>query len=180
VVDRVLRVTACPTLVVRSDRKSVPQHALTNVVYAVNFSPSSNAVIERALSLAAGRERRLTLLHVVPGHGGGSDFHTMGMHDSGYYHHLATLALQRLQGLIPASAEAPVLARVTVGNVASEIVRVARVSEADVVVMGTQARSRLGYRVPIIRQVLQDAPCPVLAVPAPKALVTEHERRPAA
>jgi nucleotide-binding universal stress UspA family protein len=180
VVDQVLRVTACPTLVVRSDRNSVPERALRNVVYAVNFSPSSNAAIDRALSLAAGRERRLTLLHVVPGPEEDSTFQTMGTHDSGYYHHLAASALQRLQGLIPASAEATVLARVTVGNVASEIVRVARASEADVVVMGTQARSRLGYRVPIIRQVLQEAPCPVLAVPAPKAIVTEHERRPAA
>jgi nucleotide-binding universal stress UspA family protein len=57
---------------------------------------------------------------------------------------------------------------------------VAGMSEADVVVVRTQVRSRLGYRVPIIRQVLQEAPCPVLAVPAPKAIVTEHERRPAA
>jgi nucleotide-binding universal stress UspA family protein len=105
----------------------------------------------------------------------------MGMHDSGYYHHVAGATLQRLQGLIPVSAEATAIARVTIGNVASEILRIARASQADVVVVGTQSRRRLGYRISIVRQVLQEAPCPVLAVPALKANVTEHhERRPAA
>lgn len=181
VVDQVLRAAACPTLVVRSGRESVPARGLRNVLCAVNFSKSTNAAIDRALSLAAGRECRLTLLHVVPGPEGGSGFRTMGMHDSGYYQHVAGAALQRLQGLIPVSAEATVVARVTIGTVASEILRVARVSEVDVLVVGTEARSRLGYRVPLIRQLLQEAPCPVLAVPAPKAIVTgHHERRPAA
>ena len=181
VVDQVLRAAACPTLVVGSDRESVRARPFRNVLCAVNFSPSSKAAIDRALSLAAGRERRLTLLHVVPGPEGGPGFRTIGMHDSGYYQHVAGAALQRLQGLIPVSAEATVVARVTIGTVASEIVRIARVSEADVLVVGSQAPSQLGYRVPIIRQVLQEAPCPVMAVPAPKAIVTGHrERRPAA
>ena len=108
VVNDVLFGTACPTLVVGGDRESVPARALRNVLCAVNFSPWSDGAIDRALSLAAGRERRLTLLHVVPGPEGGSGFRTMGMHDSGYYHHVAGAALQRLQGLIPASAEATV------------------------------------------------------------------------
>ena len=136
----------CPTLVVARGPRVVPARALRNVLCAVNFSPWSNGAIDRALSLAAGRECRLTLLHVVPGPEGGSGFRTMRMHVNGYYHHVAGAALQRLQRLIPVSGEATMLARVTIGSVASEILRIARASEADVLVVGTQARSRLGCR----------------------------------
>jgi nucleotide-binding universal stress UspA family protein len=43
VVDQVLREAACPTLVVHSDRASVPARSLRNVLCAVNFSPGGNA-----------------------------------------------------------------------------------------------------------------------------------------
>ena len=75
--------------------------------------------------------------------------------------------LQRLQSLIPSSGEGTVLARVVVGRVAPEIVRTARAVEADLVIVGTQSRSRLGrWMFGVTGQLLQDAPCPVLAVPA--------------
>ena len=73
VVEDVLRGASGPTLVVRRDRESSAS-PLRNVLCAVDFSPASDAAIERALSLATGRERRLTLLHVVDGPRGGLRF----------------------------------------------------------------------------------------------------------
>jgi universal stress protein A len=177
VVEDVLRGAICPTLVVGR------HHELSrNVRSAVDFSPSSDAAVERALSLVAERESRLTLLHVVYGPEEGSGWRSMRMHADGYYRHVAGEALHRLQSLIPLSGEGTVLARVVVGRVAPEIVRTARASEADLVIVGTQSRSRLGcWMFGVTGQLLQDAPCPVLAVPTRTPHVRErNEWRPAA
>jgi nucleotide-binding universal stress UspA family protein len=176
VVEDVLRGASCPTLVVRGDRECSASSGLRNVLCAVDFSPSSDAAIDRALSLAPGRERRLTLLHVVSGPEGGSGSRSMRMPADEYYRHVARVALQRLQGLIPASREGTVFARVAVGRVASEILRAARASQTDMVVIGTQSRTRLGRRMfGVIRQLLKEAPCPVLAVPARAAAIRERD-----
>jgi nucleotide-binding universal stress UspA family protein len=175
VVEDVLRGAPCPTLVVRRDRASSAS-ALRNVLCAVDFSPMSDAAIERALSLTNGRERRLTLLHVVPGPDADSGARSMRMYVDECYRHEAGAALQRLQAMIPASSEGPVIARVTVGRVTSEILRAARAARADMVVAGTQSRTRLGRRMfGVIRQLLKEAPCPVLAVPARAAAVKEGD-----
>jgi nucleotide-binding universal stress UspA family protein len=180
VVGQVLREGAYPTLVVCTEPKSLHARAFTNVVCAVDFSPSTSEAIARAMSLAAGRECRVTLLHVVPGPEGGSEYRTMRMHVSGYYDHVATAALERLQGLIPAGGEATVFARVTIGGVASEILRVTRASQADMIVVGT-SRTLVRRRNGLTNQLLWEAPCPVLAVPASTRLIDEpDERRPAA
>jgi nucleotide-binding universal stress UspA family protein len=93
-----------------------------------------------------------------------------------YYRHVARVALQRLQGLIPASSEGTVFARVAVGRVASEILRAARASQTDIIVVGTQSRTRLGRRLfGVIRQLLKEAPYPVLAVPAGAAVIRERD-----
>ena len=98
------------------------------------------------------------------------------------YRHVAGGALQRLQALIPTTSEGTVFARVTVGSAAPEILRAARAAETDVVVVGKQSRTRLGRRMfGVIRQLLKEAPCPVLAVPARATVVKERdEGRPAA
>lgn len=181
VVEDVLRGARCPTLVVRQDRES-PTSALRNVLCAVDFSTVSDAAIERALSLAYGRERRLTLLHVVPWPEAGSGARSMRMYVDECYRHDAGAALQRLQAMIPATGGGTVIARVSVGRVTSEILRAARAARADMVVVGTQSRTRLGRRMfGVIRHLLEEADCPVLAVPARAAVVKEDdELRPAA
>jgi nucleotide-binding universal stress UspA family protein len=181
VVEDVLRGASCPTLVVRRGRES-PASALRNVLCPVDFSAASDAAIERALSLAPGRERRLTLLHVVQGPEGGSRSRSMRMHADEYYRHVAGAALRRLQRLIPVHSDGTVFARVTVGSVASEILGVARDSQTDVVVVGTQSRTRLGRRMfGVIGQLLKEATCPVLAVPIRTAMIQERDDlRPAA
>ena len=62
----------------------------------------------------------------------------MRLHAPEYFRHVAASALQRLQSLIPAGLKRPVRVRVAVGSVASEIMRVARASQTDIVVVGTR------------------------------------------
>lgn len=182
VVEDVLRGATCPTLVVGRHHESSPLRPLRNVLCAVDFSPSSDAAIERAMSLVAEQDTRLTLLHVVYGPEERSGWRSMRMHADGYYRHVVGEAVQRLQSLIPSSGEGTVLARVVVGRVAPEIVRIATASEADLVIVGTQSRSRLGrWMFGVTGQVLQEAPCPVLAVPTRTPHVRQRDEwRPAA
>jgi nucleotide-binding universal stress UspA family protein len=181
VVENVLRGASCPTLVVRRNRE-FPPSPFRNVLCAVDFSLASDAAIERALSLAPGRERRLALLHVVHGSEGGSRSRSMRMHGGEHYRHIIGAALQRLQRLIPLKRQGTVFARVAVGTVASEILRVARASQTDMIVVGTQSRTRVGRRMfGVIGQLLKEAPCPVLAVPVRAAVIQERDGlRPAA
>ena len=177
VVEDVVRGAVCPTLVVQGHPESPGSRALSRVLCAVDFSAASDAAIERATSLAAGVGGRLTLLHVVRGPEGSSSFRSMRLHAPEYFRHVAASALQRLQSLIPAGLKRPVRVRVAVGSVASEIMRVARASQTDIVVVGTQSRGRLGRRVfGVIAELLQDAPCPILAVPAAGTRLKQSDR----
>ena len=123
----------------------------------------------------------MTLLHVVRGPEGSSSFRSMRLHAPEYFRHVAASALRRLQSLIPAGLKRPVRVRVAVGSVASEIMRVARASQTDIVVVGTQSRGRLGRRVfGVIAELLRDAPCPILAVPAAGTRLKQSDRHPRA
>jgi nucleotide-binding universal stress UspA family protein len=178
VVEDVVRGASCPTLVVRRDRKSSASGQLRSALCAVDFSTASEATIERALSLAPGRERRLTLLHVVPGPDSAARFPSMRTPADECGRYGAGAALQRLQALIPRPTDGTVVARVTVGSVGPEILRAARAPHTDVVVVSSQSRSRLGRRMfGVIGQLLKEAPCPVLAVPARAAVVRERDER---
>ena len=176
-VEDVVRGAVCPTLVVRGQQGPRTSRAFTRILCAVDFSATSDAAIDRAAALAAGVGGRLTLLHVVRGPEGASSPRSMRRHAPRYVRHVAALALQRLQGLIPTDAKVPMRVRVAVGTVASEILRVARASQTDIVVVGTQSRGRLGRRVfGVIAELLREATCPILAVPATRAALRHSDR----
>jgi nucleotide-binding universal stress UspA family protein len=159
IAERVLRDAPCPTLVVPED--ATEPTIRTSVVCAVDFSSASPAVAEQALRLSDGSGRRVTLLHV-----------SNGRDDA---------ALGKLQSLIPSSKHSAVLAEVVVGRPAAEIVRVAREMKAQLLVIGAEYRSALGSRLfGKTAQLLRDAPCPVLAVPAVAAARGDMEDVPLA
>jgi len=152
IAERVLRDAPCPTLIVREGATN----PTTSVVCAVDFSSASPAVVEEALRLSDDGGRRVTLLHV-----------SNGRDDA---------ALRRLQSLIPSSKHRAVLAEVVVGHPAAEIVRVAREMKAQLLVIGAVRRSALGSRLfGKTGQLLRDATCPVLAVPAVSAALSAVE-----
>jgi nucleotide-binding universal stress UspA family protein len=66
VVERVIRRTNVPSLVVASNRSDSPV-AFNNVLVAVDLSPASNDVLRSAVALTAAEAVQLTVLHTVKG-----------------------------------------------------------------------------------------------------------------
>ena len=146
IAERVLRDAPCPTLVV-PESATDPTTIAVSVLCTVDFSSASPAVVEEALRLSDDSRRRVTLLHVMNGRD--------------------ATALNKLQSLIPSSKHGALLVEVVGGRPAAEIVRVAREMKAQLLVIGAVRRSGLGSRLfGKTGQLLRDAPCPVLAVPA--------------
>ena len=146
IAERVLRDAPCPTLVV-PESATDPTTFKQSVLCAVDFSAASPAVVEQALRLSDNGRRRVALLHVA-----------RGRDDA---------ALGKLQSFIRPPRHGAVLAQVVVGRPVEEILRAARAMNAQLLVIGAGRRSALGSRLfGKTAQLLRDATCPVLAVPA--------------
>ena len=120
-----------------------------HVVFATDFSPSSDAAEKVAIEYARALEARLHVLHVTLG-------------SAGKKH------LDNLKGLkenIPASID--VVTAVETGNPAKQIVRYAERVEADLIVMGTHGRTGVTRALmgSVTERVVRTANCPVLTVP---------------
>ena len=167
VAEDVLRGAECPTLIVPARGDSPLLREFDNALYAINLSADSESVIGRVLALVDRPEHRLTLLHVVRDTASGPAFSGPQMLGKEFERELGKDALRQLQDLIPAERQGTVLARVAIGQVVPEIVRAARSSHADLVIVAAHPRTRLGRRMfGVTRQLLRRAECPVLAVPA--------------
>src|SRR5262249_33247405 len=81
------------------------------------------------------------------------------------YQEDAKLQLRKIQ----APAEVRVEHRLAEGDAAAEILRVARETNCDLVVMGTHGRKGLGRLLmgSVAEQVVRKAPCPVLTLKTP-------------
>jgi universal stress protein A len=138
--------------------------AYRRILLVVDLNEDSAAVGRRAQSLAAGLGATVELLHVV-------EFvpvEPMGetlMPSVQIEEELLVRAQQRLRAFaaeigLPGSG-----CRVEAGNVKSEIVRVARESQVDLIVLGSRERHGLSILVNLTEDtVLHAAPCDVLAV----------------
>jgi nucleotide-binding universal stress UspA family protein len=75
----------------------------------------------------------------------------------------------KLQQLLPRDSKVRVKHRLAEGDAATEILRLAKETQADVIVMGTHGRTGL-VRVlmgSVAEQVVRKAPCPVVTVKTP-------------
>lgn len=135
-----------------------------NVLLAVDLNTDSIAIGRRARALARLLGAQLTVLHVVEYVPVEPVGETM-MPPMQLFNELAAAARQRLVTLgadIGVDAEHQ---RVEVGNVKSEIVRVARDMQSDLIVLGARERHGLSIFVNFTEDtVLHAAPCDVLAV----------------
>lgn len=167
IAERVLRDAPYPTLVI-SRNASSEQHAFANVMCAVDFSPASQAAVQEALALAQSGGRRITLVHVVNGPAPGDESLSWPV-VSTHYRDIAATAFRRLQELIPRAQQGTVLARVSIGNPASELLRMTRATDEQLLMIGATPRTWLGRRLfGVTGRLLHGATCPVLAVPAAK------------
>jgi nucleotide-binding universal stress UspA family protein len=155
IAQRVLRGAPCPTLIV-PENASGPSTVTKSVLCAVDLASASSAVAEHALRLSEDGWQRVTLLHVANGRD--------------------DAALAKLQSLIPLPNGGAVMTQIVVGRPAAEILRVARDTDAQLLVIGAVPRSTLGSRLfGETGQLLRDATCPVLAVPPASAVRSTTE-----
>jgi universal stress protein A len=138
---------------------------IKTILHPTDFSERSDYAFQLACSLARDHGARLVVLHVVlpPS--------AVALRDqvlaTGSDDYRAPL-LETLHKLRP-PAEVPVEYRLNEGMAVAEILRVARETPCDLIVIGTQGRTGLKRVLmgSVAEQVVRNAPCPVLAVKAP-------------
>jgi universal stress protein A len=136
----------------------------SRILLAVDLNPDSITIGRRARDLAAVLGAELTVLHVVEY----VPVEPVGETMAAPMQLLDELAASARQRLVALCADIGVDAghqRVEVGSVKSEIVRVARAMNCDLIVLGARERHGLSIFVNLTEDtVLHAAPCDVLAV----------------
>lgn len=170
VAERVLRSAACPVMVVPPhDALATSATVFKHIVCSIDFSDSSLAALEWALSLAEEADARLSLLHVieVPPELRVSAVMTDDNIDE---LHAAVRAdtLTRLRSLVPAEAAefCSVETATLVGAAGHAILAFAAERDADLIVMGAQGHGPVDRVIfgSKTRDVIRGATCPVLTV----------------
>ena len=166
--ERVLADAPQPVLIVPSGAAIRRTRTLTNVVVAADLSDAAAAVIEQGIAIARRAKGRATLVHVVPGSPDVPRY--LYRYGAAEYRDAVTAdAWQRLQQLVRPGAKRDVAidARVVVGDPYTEIARVAREVDADLIVTGASRRGVLSRAVfgSTTMRLMRAADRPLLVVP---------------
>jgi len=139
------------------------------ILTAVDLSDQSAAVVQKAAELASQWRAQLTLLHVV-------EFvpiepmsdalvPVMQVDDQ-----VIGRARERIHALARTVGLDEQCCRIAAGSVKTEVLRLARESQADLILLGTRERHGLSILVNLVEDtVLHGAPCDVLAVRVARA-----------
>jgi nucleotide-binding universal stress UspA family protein len=133
------------------------------ILYTTDFSSYSNQAYFHAVTLAENHQAELVILFVHT-----PDLKSPGGQSSQLYWK------QQLEQIRPLNADISVCHVFLEGDPASEIVRYAQESAADLVVMGTHGRTGVERLLmgSVAEKVLRDAPCSVLIVKLPRSAST--------
>jgi nucleotide-binding universal stress UspA family protein len=161
--EEIFRQAPCPVLTVGPYTPGVPVRGglITDIVYATDLRPESEATAKWALALAEEHQARLTLLHVVTEPKVG-DLVGLPQVEAG--------AMHQLRALVPPEAELWCKPRFVVrqGDPAKTILDVAAEQRADMIVLGLHnVKGALGAtHIPtaVAHKVVSHAECPVLTV----------------
>jgi nucleotide-binding universal stress UspA family protein len=144
------------------------------ILFPTDFSELSHAGLEYATSLALDTGGKLLIVHVeepAAAYGGGGDvFYVVPEPDD-------AMSIERLEAVVPADASVPCEHRLLTGDPATEIVRVAREENVDLIVMGTHGRTGLMRLLmgSVAEAVVRRSPCPVFTLKQPhETLVETH------
>jgi nucleotide-binding universal stress UspA family protein len=136
----VLRRTTRPTLIVRGDDTGEGPD-FENVVVAVDLSPTSTALIDKALRLPGADQRQLTVVHAVTGTEAAEAVrHRAAWVLPEYPGNLLVGADRRLAEVVPPRIRTKVTMRVAGGRAAGIIRTYARDANADLIVTGRTRR----------------------------------------
>jgi nucleotide-binding universal stress UspA family protein len=140
---------------------------IRHILFPADFSACCQAAFRYAQALARDYEARLLVLHAATP----PAFLSYGelekaLHRPADYQGQLTEQLQRLYAVA-----SPLVAEylVVVGDPATEILKAARGSSCDLIVMGTEGRTGLGRLVmgSVAEQIVRSAACPVMTVKIP-------------
>jgi universal stress protein A len=134
------------------------------ILTAVDLNDQSAAVVAKAAELAAQWHASLTLLHVVefvPIEPMSDALVPVMQIDDQVIHR----AQEQIHALARTVGLGEQCCRVATGNVKTEVLRLARESHADLILLGSRERHGLSILVNLVEDtVLHGAPCDVLAV----------------
>ena len=175
VTEKVLRKASCPVLTVPPRAQATSVLPFKQLLCAIDFSESSLAGLELAVSLAQDAEAGLTILHVIEWPWPEPPPPVLEELPPDYAatlaefrRYLTTSATGRLKGLVPAAVwdRCRVVPRVAHGKTYVEILRVAADDRADLIVMGVHGRNVVDLTLfgSTTNQVVRRATCPVLTL----------------
>lgn len=177
--EEIIAEAPCPVLTIRP-----PQHdfveqiggrselRLNRILLATNFRPSSSAATLIATQLASQTGAELHAVYVI-----GDYFEQI----SAMFPEGGLSALTRMRGFarerlaqLTGGSGARAVGHVSEGRPYEEIIKLALDKETDLIVIGTNVHTSLFGGSPVlgseIERVVRNAPCPVLCVPASKAV----------
>lgn len=130
------------------------------IVFPTDFSTASDAALEHAAALAMSMNATLLIVHVEEpplAYGGGELYYGIPEPDS-------DRILKMLDDVKPKNAAVPFAHRLTMGDPAGEIVRIAADEKAEMIVLGTHGRTGVTRLLmgSVAEAVVRRAPCPVL------------------
>jgi len=130
------------------------------ILVPTDFSTASDEVLPHAEALAKQKSASLLILHVEEpplAYGGGELYYGLPEPSS-------ERILAMLEEVKPSDPTVPCTHRLTMGDPASEIVRIASEEGAEMIVLGTHGRSGMTRMLmgSVAEAVVRRAPCPVL------------------
>jgi nucleotide-binding universal stress UspA family protein len=134
--------------------------AQKHILFPTDFSTASDAALEHAATLAKSTGSGLLIVHVEEpplAYGGGELYYGLPEPDS-------ERILKMLEDVKPSDPAVPFTHRLTMGDPASEIVRIAEDEGAQMIVLGTHGRTGFTRILmgSVAEAVVRRAPCPVL------------------
>jgi nucleotide-binding universal stress UspA family protein len=170
VTEEVVRKAPCPVMTVNASRKGTTSRpAFKQIVAATDFSSGGNLAVAHAVELAATSHARLDLVHVIEPMTHPEFYYPAndsGVDDLPGLRERSSGALLELLDSEDAGRVRETRARVEVGRPSSEIGKLAREFNADLLVVGSHGRT--GFRRMLLGSVaegvLRDATCPVLVL----------------
>ncbi len=131
-----------------------------NILFPTDFSTASDAALVHAENFAKQSSATLIILHVEEpplAYGGGELYYGLPEPSS-------ERILEMLQDVCPHDPDLPFEHQLVMGDPATEIVRVAKEEDPELVVLGTHGRTGLSRILmgSVAEAVVRHAPCPVL------------------
>jgi nucleotide-binding universal stress UspA family protein len=159
--EEIFRKAEVPVLTIGPVTTKEPWYEMEfkNILFATDFGKSAEREAEYAFSLAQEHRSRLTLLHVFPNSEDYGGEAAIEMEHNFY---------AQLRELVPVVTEmhCKVEVRVVFGEPTEQILRIAKETNAELIVMGAKARKSLAGSLPYTKayRVVCEASCPVLTI----------------